>query len=122
MFSELHKQHQDKLEDITGRFDGIKLTLSEKVETLRSECDRLRDRARSCEDALQRDSDYKVQVWVIAIWCFFAHFHCKTMKLKRLVARIYYEIIIIQTSCRTHFFIGSLNQLNSESNVDQYGV
>ncbi|KAL4230864.1 Microtubule-associated tumor suppressor candidate 2 [Mactra antiquata] len=58
---ELHKQHQDKLEDITGRFDSIKLTLSEKVETLKNECDRLRDRARHCEEALQRDSDYKVQ-------------------------------------------------------------
>ncbi|XP_052283453.1 restin homolog isoform X2 [Dreissena polymorpha] len=58
---ELHKQHQDKLEDITGRFDGIKMTLSEKVETLRSECDRLRDRAKHCEEALQRDSDFKVQ-------------------------------------------------------------
>ncbi|XP_052251297.1 microtubule-associated tumor suppressor candidate 2 homolog isoform X1 [Dreissena polymorpha] len=60
-FTELHKQHQDKLEDITGRFDGIKMTLSEKVETLRSECDRLRDRAKHCEEALQRDSDFKVQ-------------------------------------------------------------
>ncbi|XP_053398863.1 CAP-Gly domain-containing linker protein 1-like isoform X3 [Mercenaria mercenaria] len=58
---EHHKQHQDKLEEITGRFDSIKLTLSEKVETLRSECDRLRDRAHSCEEALQRDSDFKVQ-------------------------------------------------------------
>ncbi|XP_052251298.1 microtubule-associated tumor suppressor candidate 2 homolog isoform X2 [Dreissena polymorpha] len=61
-FTELHKQHQDKLEDITGRFDGIKMTLSEKVETLRSECDRLRDRAKHCEEALQRDSDFKVQL------------------------------------------------------------
>ncbi|XP_052258210.1 microtubule-associated tumor suppressor candidate 2 homolog isoform X2 [Dreissena polymorpha] len=60
-FTELHKQHQDNLEDITGRFDGIKMTLSEKVETLRSECDRLRDRAKHCEEALQRDSDFKVQ-------------------------------------------------------------
>ncbi|KAH3738165.1 hypothetical protein DPMN_044793 [Dreissena polymorpha] len=59
--TELHKQHQDKLEDITGRFDGIKMTLSEKVETLRSECDRLRDRAKHCEEALQRNSDFKVQ-------------------------------------------------------------
>ncbi|XP_060606772.1 CAP-Gly domain-containing linker protein 1-like isoform X2 [Ruditapes philippinarum] len=58
---EHHKQHQDKLEEITGRFDSIKHSLSEKVETLRSECDRLRDRARSCEEALQRDSDFKVQ-------------------------------------------------------------
>ncbi|XP_052793314.1 CAP-Gly domain-containing linker protein 1-like isoform X2 [Mya arenaria] len=58
---ELHKQHQDKLEDITSRFDGIKVTLSEKVDTLRSECERLRERARHCEDALQRDSDFKVQ-------------------------------------------------------------
>lgn len=72
-FSELHKQHQDKLEDITGRFDSIKLTLSEKVETLRSECDRLRDRARSCEDALQRDSDYKVQVHVVMVILIAAH-------------------------------------------------
>ncbi|KAH3694755.1 hypothetical protein DPMN_082196 [Dreissena polymorpha] len=38
------------------------MTLSEKVETLRSECDRLRDRAKHCEEALQRDSDFKVQV------------------------------------------------------------
>ena len=28
LLSELHKQHQDKLEDITQRFDSIKLTLS----------------------------------------------------------------------------------------------
>ena len=28
LIAELHKQHQDKLEDITQRFDSIKLTLS----------------------------------------------------------------------------------------------
>ena len=40
------------------------ISLQEKVESLKSECDRLRDRARLCEDALQRDSDYKVQVCI----------------------------------------------------------
>lgn len=34
----------------------------DKVETLRSECDDLRTRARSSEEALLRDSDVKVQV------------------------------------------------------------
>ena len=41
---------------------SVCLVFQEKVESLKSECDRLRDRARLCEDALQRDSDYKVQV------------------------------------------------------------
>ena len=40
------------------------ISSQEKVESLKSECDRLRDRARLCEDALQRDSDYKVQVCI----------------------------------------------------------
>lgn len=129
-FSELHKQHRDKLEEITHRFENIKMGLSvsvdqwwiltkrklllqflifklhlihgrkcffpfnhwnynhltvfviyvnsfynvcmcttctycdiqDKVETLRSECDDLRTRARSSEEALLRDSDVKVQV------------------------------------------------------------
>ncbi|XP_012943332.1 uncharacterized protein LOC101859887 [Aplysia californica] len=59
---ELHKQHRNKLEDITHRFESIKLTLSEKVESLRGECDDLRHRARSSEEALQRDADVKVQM------------------------------------------------------------
>ncbi|KAL3880072.1 hypothetical protein ACJMK2_032343 [Sinanodonta woodiana] len=58
---ELHKQHQDKLEDITNRFEGIKQTLSEKVQTLKEECEQLRNHATNCEDALQKDSDIKVQ-------------------------------------------------------------
>ncbi|KAK3600508.1 hypothetical protein CHS0354_028706 [Potamilus streckersoni] len=58
---ELHKQHQDKLEDITNRFEGIKQTLSEKVQTLKDECEQLRNHATNCEDALQKDSDIKVQ-------------------------------------------------------------
>ncbi|KAL5012234.1 hypothetical protein ScPMuIL_010785 [Solemya velum] len=59
---ELHKQHRDRLEDITQRFEGIKMGLSDKVESLRCECEELRTRARLCEDALQRDSDMKVQI------------------------------------------------------------
>ena len=59
---ELHKQHRNKLEDITHRFETIKLTLSEKVESLRGECDDLRHRARASEEALHRDADVKVQV------------------------------------------------------------
>lgn len=59
---ELHKQHRDKLEEITHRFENIKMGLSDKVETLRSECDDLRTRARSSEEALLRDSDVKVQM------------------------------------------------------------
>ncbi|XP_060078884.1 microtubule-associated tumor suppressor 1 homolog [Ylistrum balloti] len=59
---ELHKQHRDKLEDITHRFESMKMNLSDKVESLRYECDDLRVRARMSEEALQRDSDYKVQM------------------------------------------------------------
>ncbi|XP_064607687.1 uncharacterized protein LOC135472223 isoform X2 [Liolophura sinensis] len=59
---ELHRQHRDKLEDITVRFESIKMSLSEKVETLRGECDDLRNRARLSEEALHRDTDVKVQM------------------------------------------------------------
>ncbi|XP_033744312.1 uncharacterized protein LOC117330198 [Pecten maximus] len=59
---ELHKQHRDKLEDITHRFESMKMNLSDKVESLRYECDDLRVRARMSEEALMRDSDYKVQM------------------------------------------------------------
>ncbi|XP_059164321.1 uncharacterized protein LOC131947188 isoform X6 [Physella acuta] len=59
---ELHKQHRNKLEDITCRFESIKLNLSEKVESLRGECEDLRHRARNSEEALQRDADVKVQM------------------------------------------------------------
>ncbi|XP_061183993.1 CAP-Gly domain-containing linker protein 1-like isoform X2 [Saccostrea echinata] len=59
---ELHKQHRDRLEEITHRFENIKMGLSEKVETLRGECDDLRTRARASEEALLRDSDVKVQM------------------------------------------------------------
>ncbi|CAL1545944.1 unnamed protein product [Lymnaea stagnalis] len=59
---ELHKQHRNKLEDITHRFETIKLSLSEKVESLRGECEDLRHRARNSEEALQRDADVKVQM------------------------------------------------------------
>ncbi|XP_056010195.1 microtubule-associated tumor suppressor 1 homolog isoform X6 [Ostrea edulis] len=59
---ELHKQHRDRLEEITHRFENIKMGLSEKVETLRGECDDLRTRARTSEDALLRDSDVRVQM------------------------------------------------------------
>ncbi|KAK3099678.1 hypothetical protein FSP39_007927, partial [Pinctada imbricata] len=59
---ELHKQHRDKLEDITKRFESIKVGLSEKVDTLKNECDDLRHRARVSEEALLRDSDVKVQM------------------------------------------------------------
>ncbi|RUS77609.1 hypothetical protein EGW08_014630 [Elysia chlorotica] len=59
---ELHKQHRNKLEDITHRFETIKLTLSEKVESLRGECEDLTKRAKNSEEALQRDADVKVQM------------------------------------------------------------
>ncbi|KAL8596551.1 hypothetical protein ACOMHN_059392 [Nucella lapillus] len=59
---ELHAQHRNKLEDITRRFESIKLTLSEKVQTLCEECDGLRVRAKTSEEALQRDADVKVQL------------------------------------------------------------
>ncbi|KAK7500561.1 hypothetical protein BaRGS_00008136 [Batillaria attramentaria] len=59
---ELHAQHRNKLEDITRRFESIKLSLSEKVESLCVECDDLRVRARTSEEALQRDADVKVQL------------------------------------------------------------
>ncbi|XP_076468280.1 uncharacterized protein LOC143299066 isoform X3 [Babylonia areolata] len=59
---ELHAQHRKKLEDITERFESIKLSLTEKVQSLCSECDDLRIRAKTSEDALQRDSDVKVQL------------------------------------------------------------
>ncbi|KAL8587603.1 hypothetical protein ACOMHN_045292 [Nucella lapillus] len=59
---ELHVQHRKKLEDITERFESIKLSLSEKVQSLCGECDDLRIRAKSSEDALQRDADVKVQM------------------------------------------------------------
>ncbi|KAK7096765.1 hypothetical protein V1264_003830 [Littorina saxatilis] len=58
---ELHAQHRNKLEDITHRFESIKLSLSEKVQSLCVECDELRIRAKCSEDALQRDADVKVQ-------------------------------------------------------------
>ncbi|KAH3823130.1 hypothetical protein DPMN_124929 [Dreissena polymorpha] len=56
--NELHEQHQDKLGDMTDRFDGIKMTLSEQIETLQSDSDRLREQ---WEEALETDSDIKVQ-------------------------------------------------------------
>ncbi|XP_063419334.1 CAP-Gly domain-containing linker protein 1-like isoform X4 [Mytilus trossulus] len=59
---ELHKQHRDKLEEITKRFEAMKLNLADKVETLRTECDELRVRARDSEEILLRDSDIKVQM------------------------------------------------------------
>ncbi|XP_055893323.1 serine-rich adhesin for platelets-like isoform X3 [Biomphalaria glabrata] len=59
---DLHQQHRNKLEDITLRFESIKLTLSDKVESLRGECEELRHRARNSEEALQRDADVKVQM------------------------------------------------------------
>ncbi|KAH9519858.1 hypothetical protein Btru_071081 [Bulinus truncatus] len=59
---DLHQQHRNKLEDITLRFESIKLTLSDKVESLRGECEELRHRARNSEEALQRDADVKVQI------------------------------------------------------------
>ncbi|CAC5377982.1 unnamed protein product [Mytilus coruscus] len=61
---ELHKQHRDKLEEITKRFEAMKLNLADKVETLRTECDELRVRARDSEEMLLRDSDIKVQMAV----------------------------------------------------------
>ncbi|XP_071124526.1 CAP-Gly domain-containing linker protein 1-like isoform X11 [Mytilus edulis] len=61
---ELHKQHRDKLEEITKRFEAMKLNLADKVETLRTECDELRVRARDSEEILLRDSDIKVQMAV----------------------------------------------------------
>lgn len=42
--------------------------VQDKVETLRSECDDLRTRARSSEEALLRDSDVKVQVHLWYTW------------------------------------------------------
>ncbi|XP_076446026.1 uncharacterized protein LOC143283684 isoform X2 [Babylonia areolata] len=59
---ELHSQHRNKLEDITRRFESIKLSLSEKVQSLCEECDELRMRAKTSEEALQRDADVKVQL------------------------------------------------------------
>lgn len=41
---DLHRQHRDKLEAITHTFESIKMTLSEKVESLRCECEESRDR------------------------------------------------------------------------------
>ncbi|CAG5123126.1 unnamed protein product, partial [Candidula unifasciata] len=59
---ELHKQHRCKMEEMSLRFEAIKFSLSEKVDYLRKECDDLAIRARNSEEALQRDSDFKVKI------------------------------------------------------------
>ncbi|XP_064636975.1 CAP-Gly domain-containing linker protein 1-like isoform X3 [Lineus longissimus] len=59
--TELQKQHEAKLYEITHRFEDIKVTLSDKVYTLKAECDELRSRSAMYEQALQRDTDIKVQ-------------------------------------------------------------
>lgn len=58
---DLHRQHRDKLEAITHTFESIKMTLSEKVESLRCECEEFRNRARMCEEALEQEANVRVQ-------------------------------------------------------------
>ncbi|XP_013387284.1 microtubule-associated tumor suppressor candidate 2 isoform X2 [Lingula anatina] len=57
---ELQRNHELRLEEITNKFEDIKSSLLNKVETLRLECEEMRERTKEYEEALQRDSDVKV--------------------------------------------------------------
>ncbi|GAB1604491.1 hypothetical protein Ahia01_000730600 [Argonauta hians] len=54
---QLHEQHRDKLAEITNTFETIKMKLSEKVETLCEECDKLKRQAAVSEETYDRKLD-----------------------------------------------------------------
>ncbi|XP_036367490.1 uncharacterized protein LOC115222505 isoform X3 [Octopus sinensis] len=56
----LHQQHRDKLAEITNTFETIKMSLSNKVESLCEECDKLRKRAAVCEENLEKEVDVRI--------------------------------------------------------------
>ena len=60
--TDMQKQHETNLEEITMRFENIKVTLHEKVEFLRAECDEMKRREKMYMDKCKVDSDCKVQV------------------------------------------------------------
>ncbi|KAH3823122.1 hypothetical protein DPMN_124921 [Dreissena polymorpha] len=59
--------HAVPLENDSNRCE-VKVEHAENAETLRSECDRLRERVKQCEEVLERDMDYEAKhAWEIDI-------------------------------------------------------